>query len=432
MDLRKDKRGRFETAERREVSWIVRKDFHFWAMLCFVVLSLLGVVLRLVHVFSLPALNYLFLLHAHSHFAFAGWMFLAITILMTAFSEDKKEQKRFGRIFILTLISAFGMLFSFSVQGYKPVSISFSTLFIIVTYLFSWHFLQSKQLKQNFNIYSLPLLKAALAFLCLSSLGPLALGPLMVLGYKGTVLYQNSIYFYLHFQLNGWMLLATLGLLANTCLEELKDGSGNLRRQLKLFAWSTIPAYLIFTLWSRPALPVYLLSFLATGLNLGSWIAIVIRSKKLRISFLARIAVTALSLKLIFQVLICVPVIGNWVFGERNLIVGYIHLLTLAVIMPLILDLFFKYKFFKPGTAIIVVNRIFVLSVATYLFLLFIQPLLLLFKIQIPYYQHLLLVISGILALIGVKYLMRMQRRDASIESSYPKNFQFSGSDQSL
>ena len=52
------------------------------AVVNFIVLTILGLVLRYIHIGSSGGINYQFLLHAHSHFAFAGWMFFAIALLV--------------------------------------------------------------------------------------------------------------------------------------------------------------------------------------------------------------------------------------------------------------------------------------------------------------------------------------------------------------
>ena len=52
-----------------------------WAtlsLLNFVLVSLVGILLRYKIAFSLPLINYKYLLNAHSHFAFAGWVSMAI------------------------------------------------------------------------------------------------------------------------------------------------------------------------------------------------------------------------------------------------------------------------------------------------------------------------------------------------------------------
>src|SRR5579872_7200056 len=59
--------------------------FRRWSalsLLNFVIVSILGILLRYKIAFPWPAVNYKFLLHAHSHFAFSGWL---STALFTAF-----------------------------------------------------------------------------------------------------------------------------------------------------------------------------------------------------------------------------------------------------------------------------------------------------------------------------------------------------------
>jgi hypothetical protein len=107
-------------------------------------------------------------------------------------------------------------------------------------------------------------------------------------------------------------------------------------------------------------------------------------------SFLVKAAMIAATLKIVFQVLVCIPSIGDWTFLNRNLIIGYIHLLTLGIIMPVILDQFIKKGFLKPGRLLTMINWFYILCVISYLTLLFIQPLLTLFSVTIPHYQFIL------------------------------------------
>ncbi len=107
-------------------------SYESWAFINFTVLALFGVLLRYMMNFPSGGLNYLNILHAHSHFAFAGWTFLALAVLIVRHLYEE-EPGAFKWVFLATLICAFGMLLSFSVQGYKAVSILFSTLFLIVT-----------------------------------------------------------------------------------------------------------------------------------------------------------------------------------------------------------------------------------------------------------------------------------------------------------
>ena len=47
------------------------------------IVALLGVLLRSKILFSIPWIDFKFMLHAHSHFAFAGWITLCLFTLLT-------------------------------------------------------------------------------------------------------------------------------------------------------------------------------------------------------------------------------------------------------------------------------------------------------------------------------------------------------------
>ncbi|MDR3694777.1 hypothetical protein [Mucilaginibacter sp.] len=389
------------------MQWSKKFNYPRWAIINFIVLTLFGILLRYMQLYGLPVLDYQFILHAHSHFAFAGWMFFAIALLISDIITGGKYSSGYKYVFVFTLISAYGMLVSFSFQGYKPVSIVFSTLFVLLTYRFTYLVFRGKILKNVVNETTYKLIRCALIFLCISSLGPFTLGPLAVLGFKNTSYYQDAIYYYLHFQMNGFMFLAALGLLASTSITTLL--SKNDSKWLNLFIYSTIPVYFIFTLWNKPHGWVWILAGLGAGVNLLSWLILCFNFRKdaRQFSFLAKAALVAATLKIIFQLLICLPAIGEWAFNNRNLIIGYIHLLTLGIIMPLIIDQFIQRGFLNTGKIVLVVNWSYIISVVIYLSLLFIQPLLSLFSIYIPQYQFLLFVLCLLFLPIGLMLLSR-------------------------
>ena len=57
------------------------KKFQRWA-LCnlfnFCLVAVLGAILRYKVAFSMPGINYNYILEAHSHFAFSGWISMAV------------------------------------------------------------------------------------------------------------------------------------------------------------------------------------------------------------------------------------------------------------------------------------------------------------------------------------------------------------------
>ncbi|HET6991464.1 MAG TPA: hypothetical protein VFJ43_09080, partial [Bacteroidia bacterium] len=135
--------------------------------LLFVVLA--GVFTRYKVTYSLPQIDFKNLLHAHSHFAFAAWASTALFAMIIAFflEAEQQESKIFSRLFILNQIMSYGMLVSFLLQEYGPVSITFSTLSIFVSYAYAW--LIWKHTRKSGNILSVRALRFSLVCLVLSS-----------------------------------------------------------------------------------------------------------------------------------------------------------------------------------------------------------------------------------------------------------------------
>lgn len=380
-----------------------------WVIINFVILATAGVLLRYAQCFSAPSINYQFLIHAHSHFAFAGWMFLGIILLIYHHFNGKDTilKKHFNPIFLSTLLVSFGMLISFFLTGYKSVSIVFSTLFIFVGYWFIFTAFQSK----IFNQQSAPiiniLLKGSLIFLVISSIGPFSLGYLKASGIKSNSLQQNAIYFYLHFQLNGFMQLALLGLFFKNYLKSNLTFSNVDVFWTKVLVISTLPLYAMFTLWTHPSMWVYILTFSAALAHFLAWFILIFRLKAdlKPLSFLATIAVIAICLQFVFQMLITFPIIGNWVFESHNLIIGYIHLLTLGSLSPLIIDLFIRAGYLKPSVKL---NYLFVTAILIYLVLLFGSAFLGIFQIYIPHLSILLFASNLAFPFIGLGYFLNI------------------------
>jgi hypothetical protein len=371
------------------------------ALFNFIMLSLWGVVLRYMQLADLP-FNYQYLLHAHSHFAFSGWMFLSIAFLIARLCGGGKLSVGFHWVLILAQVSAWGMLLSFSLQGYRAISITFSTLFVLVGFRMAYLVWKRKGLHIAVNPPARLLLNYALAFLCLSALGPFALGPLAALGMKASPLYQDAIYFYLHFQLNGFMELAVLGLLAGGLpMGSMMTGD---KRWLQIFTLSAIPLYAIFCLWSRPASPIWWIAGIAAGLHMLSWLIFARRYRHcwIQMSWLERVALLALTLKYLLQLAICFPPIGEWTFSNRNIIIGYIHLLTLGILMPLLIEQLIRLGCLPQNATTGRVLVVYMILVILYLALLFLQPFLSLFGVIIPVYQLSLFILSLLFFLWGI------------------------------
>lgn len=104
--------------------------------------------------------------------------------------------------------------------------------------------------------------------------------------------------------------------------------------------------------------------------------------------------------------------IGNWAFASRNLIIGYIHLLTLGSLSPLIIDLFIRAGYLKTSVKL---NYLFVATILIYLVLLFGSAFLGIFQIYIPHLEIWLFISNAILPIIAFGYYFNIK----SAETNY-------------
>ena len=335
-----------------------------WALLSllnFVLVSLAGTLLRYKISFSLPLLNYRYLLNAHSHFAFAGWVSMAI---FTAFVFILSEEhgvigNTYRHQFNLGQIANFGMLISFIFQGYAAISISFSVLSIIFSYWFAWQF--KRDLKRS--RLSLPVkyfASAALFFYVLSSIGPFLLGYILSHRIFDNNLYHNAIYLFLHFQYNGWFSFGVLAIFFHT-LHTRKIPFDEKKGILifKILFTACIPAYCLSLLWTSPPVWVFLLGALA---GLAQWIGaamllqLIMHIRKDLLAALPRytsacwmLSLFAFSVKILLQGLSVVPALGRFAFGIRPVIIGYLHLVFLGFVSFFLIGFFLSEKLYAFG-----------------------------------------------------------------------------------
>src|SRR5689334_9216360 len=116
----------------------------FWIGLCLVnlfIVAILGVTLRSKIIFSIPAIDYRQVLSAHSHFAFGGWVGLSLITLLI-FDVLPVFHKKYIWILAGIEISSLGMGLLFPFLGYSLFTVTFSSLYIVVSFVFAWMFLQ--------------------------------------------------------------------------------------------------------------------------------------------------------------------------------------------------------------------------------------------------------------------------------------------------
>ncbi len=321
-----------------------------WALSYFLFAAVLGVILRLFQVLEIP-LNYKYIIHTHSHIALLGWVYIALTTLLyVLFVQQESLAKKNTMIFGFTQVTLLGMLFSFPVQGYALFSIIFSTLFLIASYWFVAFFFGnvSSGVKKKMS-YSC--IKWALWYMVLSSIGPWCLGIIMNTLGAVSIWYKTAIYFYLHFQYNGWMIFALLGLFV-FILEKHEIEVD--KRFFWMFNSGMILSFFLSTLWMKPANVFYVLGGTGALLQLLGFIILIksvrkafIRDIKIfsvRQKLVLKVLVVLVLVKMLLQVFSALPYFANLAVTYLDFTIGYLHWTFLGIIS---IGLFFFLDFFK-------------------------------------------------------------------------------------
>ncbi|RTL51565.1 MAG: hypothetical protein EKK39_08135 [Sphingobacteriales bacterium] len=307
------------------------------------IVAIIGVTLRYKIAYALPVVNQKYLLHAHSHFAFTGWVSMALMTLLVqylAHHQNPHAFKKYKPVLWANLMAAYGMLFTFPFEGYAAASITFSTLSIIVSYVFAvlyWKDLKKIQWYSTTHAY----FKAAVLFNALSSIGVFALAYMMATQHIEQNNYLASVYFFLHFQYNGWFLFACLGLW-NHLLEQSGMNTEKLKWLFYLFAGSCIPDYFLSAPWIPIPTIVYWLVVAAAFAQVIAWIMmiqIILQNKKQLLTQVPQFTkivlfpvAIAFSIKLLLQLGSAIPALSTLTYGFRPIVIGYLHLVLLGVI----------------------------------------------------------------------------------------------------
>lgn len=382
----------------------MKLNFQYWikfSIFNLLLVALLGLLMRYKITFELPLINQKNLQHSHSHFAFAGWVSQTLYVLIVRYlsnSNTSLSTLKYKSIFIANLICSYVMLFSFIFQGYGLISIVFSTLSLFISFWFAVVYI--KDLKQtNNNTLSNSWFKGALFFNIISSFGTFALAFMMATKNVPQDLYLSSIYYYLHFQYNGWFWFACIGLfvsqIKSSAILEKKN-----KQIYSLFFISCIPAFLLSVLWLKLPFWLYGLGVLSAIVQIVAWVQFcreIIPEywKKTSLTpffkwILYAIACCA-SLKLLLQLASTVPEISQYVFGFRPIVIAYLHLVLLAIISLFLLNFIYTTSLLTLSKNSTIALCIFILGIIANEIILAIQGIASFSYTLIPYLNEMLL-----------------------------------------
>ena len=389
--------------------------------LCLV--ALLGTLMRYKIGFEFPFFNQKYILESHSHFAFTGWITHTLFFLMVSLFRQNLgiiRERIYYWLILANLLCSYGMLVSFFIEGYGPVAISFSTLSILIAYVFSYFALK--------DVARLPRehpgkrwIWGAIWFGIFSTLGTMVLSYMMASLQFDQTTYLGSIYFYLHFQYNGWFLFTCTGLFLDR-IRHLNLNPKHVSNSFWLVFLSGIPTFFLSTLWAK--LPVWLYVFVVIAsvlqvigwwyflkivlANLGSLKSIFSKGA----AFLFFIVGSALTLKILLQLGSTIPEVSKLAFGFRPIVIAYLHLVLLLIVSVFLLTFLYATNRLSHNKVSIVSLFSFTLGVILNEVVLAVQGIAAFSYTVIPFVNEMLFFIALIM-LASALMLFLAQRKTA-------------------
>ncbi|TYC10665.1 hypothetical protein ES677_11385 [Bizionia gelidisalsuginis] len=374
----------------------------------FFIAAIMGLLLRYAFI-SGSIFNYKYLMHAHSHVAMLGWVYLMLFTFYVHYFVPEKSQ-RYSSLFWTTQAAVIGMMLSFPLQGYAAVSISFSTLHIFCSYVFVYRIWKDMYIH---NPIIKTLVRASLIFLLVSTIGVWCLGPAVGLLGQASAFYQIAIQFFLHFQFNGWFLIAVIAIL----FHKLKiKPSKDTHLFLRFLIFSTVVTFALPIQWFANHPLLYWFNGLGILLQLIAlyyFIQIVKSPLKVKISqpsnslnILYRFSLMCLLIKIVLQTLSIIPAFSSTVYEHHNFVIGFIHLTMLGVVSGFLFAFLFQSKIISINVLSKLGVSLFLLGIISTELILFSQGALwYLEQGMLPHYFSILF-IASILLPLGILILL--------------------------
>lgn len=390
------------------LTWIKISLFNF------LIVAAYGVLMRYKIGFEFPFLDQKSLLLAHFNFGFSGWITLLLMVLLIKVTKERNlgiSQTKFNLLFALYTISTYGMLISFTLQGYGLYSILFSGIASILSLIFSVVCINA--LRKTIHFEAKKWFIAALFFNIIAIFGFIFLGYLMVTKTLVQDLYLASLYGYFHFQYNGWFLFVCIGLLIDF-LQKYTIQIPSSNSIFWLFTLSCIPTFGLSILWFDIPIWLYTIIVIASVAQFFAWIKLVsgfisghyfskLSLDKLSKLFLL-IVFGAMSIKVCLQLGSTIPVISKFAFGFRPIVIAYLHLVFLAVISSFLLGYLYASKLLTFGKLAISGLIVFIIGMALNELVLAIQGVGSINYTMIPFANEMLL-IAALLLFVGILFI---------------------------
>lgn len=323
----------------------------------FFIISLLGLLLRFFFVIPVNW-NFEHLLHTHSHVSLLGWLFLGMSLIIyRVFLKGCGRRKTKNHIFLVFNISFVGMLIAFPLQGYGLYSIAFSTLYLLTTYWFSWFTIKNipEEIKDTF---SWKLARMGLFYLVLSSFGTWAIGPISASAGTDSFWFNDALYFFLHFLYSGFFFLILISVLFRILEKRKVRFSKDLQDKFYVYLNTGIfLSYFLSVIWKKPSLIFYFLGIIGALYQIYGYFLFfkILQPHKKEFQkifskysyFLLKLASALLIIRILMQLISGFPYFAELAFEFKGFIIGYLHMVFLGILTPVLLVLMAHFKMLK-------------------------------------------------------------------------------------
>ncbi|MDQ0477873.1 hypothetical protein [Chryseobacterium sp. MDT2-18] len=402
------------------------KNIIFWlrfSVLNFLIVAVLGVLMRYKIAYSLPIVDQKHVQEAHSHFAFYGWITQIIYVLMIRYLHgilSEQQLKKYHALLIVNAVSAYAMIPSFIYNGYYWASIAASTAALLTGFVF--FFFLVRDLRNNHDLAK-PWFLGGLFFSVISSVGVFGLSYMMASGNMPQNLYLASTYYYLHFQYNGFFIFSCIGLLIHSLNEigaEISD------QENKMIFWLMFTGCLIgfglSVLWMKIPLWIFIAIVLATVaqtfgagklylLVKRNWAKLVLHFSALQRLVLMYVGF-AFFAKTLLQLGSTIPALSQFAFGFRNVVIAYLHLILLMCVSVFLINQILATNVFKMTKPVITGLKLLLLGIFLNEAVLGLMGILSIKYISIPFTPEILLAVS-LLMLISLGIILFNLKRKA-------------------
>lgn len=289
------------------------------------------------------AVPYTHLLHAHSHVAILGWTFLGVFILFLAILKGRFAEKQATFIGIAIFSVTTCMFIAFLYQGYALYSIILSTLHIFIEYWVAIFIFIHVRKNQDIPKVSRQFIYGALIMLVISSMGPFSLGAIASLGLRDSPFFDMAIYFYLHFQYNGWLYLVLVGMFLFILHQKgITFSTKKLTYSFWIYFIALFPGYLLSVLWYDFGIFGIIMAVIGGLGQLGgvllfiaAWLEINSQIKQcipIRTYYLLTLVITLLGVKSVSELALMYAPFAQLIYETRSVVIGYLHLTLLGFI----------------------------------------------------------------------------------------------------